>query len=188
MPATPTAVRTTRRVAVVLVALAALAIAGGGPARAADTPPPLVHHVLPENDAVLAAAPDHFEIMFDVDLVPGQVDVGLAPGATGRLVTLPGPPVLDGPLLVQPLPSLPAGRYTVGIRVRGAGGQLARGTFGFAVDPAAPAPAASTGSSGSSRSSVMPRWLVPVVGAALLVPAAGLALRRTRRRPPCPRG
>jgi methionine-rich copper-binding protein CopC len=141
--------------------------------------------VLPENGAVLRAAPDHVEVMVDVDLAPGQVDVALAPDTTGRLVALPARPVLDGPLLVQPLPPLAPGHYTVGLQIRGAGGQVARGTFGFAVDPGAPADerAADTGAYGG-----LPAWLLPAVATVLLVPAVGLAATRVRRRRPAPGG
>ena len=187
MPALPPVLRAARHAAaMLLVVLAALmlAVVGAGQARAAGTgAAPRVHHMLPENGAVLPAAPDHVEIMFDVDLVPGQVAVGVAPDGTGRLIALPGPPVLDGPVLVQPLPRLPAGHYTVGVQIRGSGGQLARGVFGFAVDPAAPP--ASTAADAGSGPSAPGRWLVPVVGAALLLPAAaGVAMTRRRRRAP----
>jgi methionine-rich copper-binding protein CopC len=162
----------------------------GGPARdGVGQDGPQVHHVSPENGAVLRTAPDHFEIMFDVELVPGRAAVGITPDATGRLVALPAPPALDGPLLVQPLPPLAAGRYTVGVQLLGADGQLSRGTFGFTVDPtAAAAPGAGEGGAGDGgagdggagapagqgRSS----WLVPLIGVALLLPAAGLVRRR----------
>jgi hypothetical protein len=54
----------------------------GGPARdGVGQDGPQVHHVSPENGAVLRTAPDHFEIMFDVELVPGRVAVGIAPAA-----------------------------------------------------------------------------------------------------------
>jgi methionine-rich copper-binding protein CopC len=178
---------------VLLLAVAALVAAlvgaavGAPPARAATVTPPRVHHVVPENGAVLRAAPDHVEVMVDVDLAPGQVDVALAPDATGRLVALPGPPVLDGPLLVQPLPPLPPGRYTVGLQIRGAGGQVARGTFGFAVDPTATdtatAPLAPADGGG------LPAWLLPAAATALLVPAGALLVaRRLRPRRPAPGG
>jgi len=36
----------------------------------------------------------HVEVMFDADLVPGGVDVAVAPDDTGRLVALPGPALL----------------------------------------------------------------------------------------------
>jgi len=190
MPHSPATAAAARRVARALTAVLVLLIAGllGAPsAWAGGGAPPRVHHVLPENGAVLRTAPDHVEVMVDVDLVPGQVDVALAPDATGRLVELPGPPVLDGPLLVQPLPPLPSGRYTVGLQIRGAGGQVARGTFGFAVDPSA---AADTGTiAGPPERGGLPAWLPPVVATVLLVPAAGLAVARPiRRRRPSPAG
>lgn len=175
-----------RRAAVLLLALLAVALVGATPAAAgtaaADTgEAPRVHHVFPEDGAVLTTSPDHVEIMFDVLLVPGRVDVGLAPDDTGRLVALPAPPELDGPLLVQALPPLPAGRYTVGVRLLGADGHLTGGTFGFTVDPTAPAapaaPAAHTGGAPGTAS-----WLVPIVAVALLVPAAALAMARRPRR------
>jgi methionine-rich copper-binding protein CopC len=171
-----------RRAAVLLVALGlALLGAGAGTAAAATDEAPRVHHVFPEDGAVLATSPDHVEIMFDVLLVPGRVDVALAPDDTGRLVPLPSPPELDGPLLVQALPPLPAGHYTVGVRLLGTDGRLTGGTFGFTVDPAAPAaPAAHPGGAPGGTAS----WLVPAVAVALLVPAAALALARRRPRRP----
>jgi methionine-rich copper-binding protein CopC len=195
MPQSPVTAAAARRVARALTAVLVLLIAGlvgAPPAWAAGGAPPRVHHVLPENGAVLRTAPDHVEVMVDVDLVPGQVDVALAPDATGRLVELPGPPVLDGPLLVQPLPPLPSGRYTVGLQIRGAGGQVARGTFGFAVDPTAAADPATAGTGtigGPPERGGLPAWLPPVVATVLLVPAAGLAVARLiRRRRPAPAG
>jgi methionine-rich copper-binding protein CopC len=183
--------RVARALAVVLLLAVSAAVGaaiGAPPARAGTVTPPRVHHVLPENGAVLRAAPDHVEVMVDVDLVPGQVDVALAPDATGRLVALPGPPVLDGPLLVQPLPPLPPGRYTVGLQIRGAGGQVARGTFGFAVDPTAAAPSAATPAA-PPRGDGLPGWLLPAVATALLVPAGTLlGARRLRPRRPAPGG
>jgi methionine-rich copper-binding protein CopC len=209
MPHSPAATAAARRVARALTAVLVLVIAGlvGAPsAWAGGGAPPRVHHVLPENGAVLRTAPDHVEVMVDVDLLPGQVDVALAPDATGRLMELPGPPVLDGPLLVQPLPPLASGRYTVGLQIRGAGGQVARGTFGFAVDPTA----ADTGTAGTESADTepagtgppdtgtiggpperggLPAWLPPVVATVLLVPAAGPAVARLiRRRRPAPAG
>jgi methionine-rich copper-binding protein CopC len=174
---------------VLLLAVAALvgAAVGAPPARAGTATPPRVHHVLPENGALLRAAPDHVEVMVDVDLAPGQVDVALAPDATGRLVALPGPPALDGPLLVQPLPPLPPGRYTVGLQIRGAGGQVARGTFGFAVDPTAADPTATTPPGPGDRG--LPGWLLPAAATGLLVPAGTLLVaRRLRPRRPAPGG
>jgi methionine-rich copper-binding protein CopC len=163
--------------AALVAALVAALLLGAGPA-AAGTPAadgPRVHHVLPEDGAVLRASPDHVEVMFDVELVPGRVVVGLAPDDTGTLVALPAP-VLDGPLLVQPLPPLPAGRYTVGVQLLDDRGRVSRGTFGFAVDPAAAA-APVPGPDGTGTPA---RGLVPLIGAALLLPAAGLVLRRRR--------
>jgi methionine-rich copper-binding protein CopC len=179
---TPTVPHAVRRVlaalATALTAALALTVLAGPAEAVAAQDGPQVHHVLPENGAVLRMAPDHFEIMFDVELVPGRVVVGIAPDDTGRLVALPASPVLDGPLLVQPLPPLPAGRYTVGVQLLGADGRVSRGTFGFAVDPASAPP---TGSPGPAS------WLVPVIGAALLLPAAGwVRRRRTRLTPPPP--
>ena len=75
--------------------------------------------------------------MFDADLAPGGVDVAVAPDDTGRLIPLSTRPVVDGPVVVQPLPELGAGRYTVGVQVVDRAGHLNRGTFGFTVDPAA---------------------------------------------------
>ena len=171
-------------VALVLLAAALTGVVVGAPAARADgVVPPRVHHVLPENGAVLRVAPDHVEVMVDVDLAPGQVDVALAPDATGRLVALPGRPVLDGPLLVQPLPPLPPGHYTVGLQIRGADGQVARGTFGFAVDPSAAGTAG-----GPTQRAGLPAWLLSAVASGLLVPAVGLAATRVRRRRPAPGG
>jgi hypothetical protein len=59
---------------------------------------------------------------------------------------------------VQPLPALAPGHYTVGVQVLDDAGNLARGTFGFTVDPSA-VPAAGAGSG-----------------------PAGIRLRRARRR------
>ena len=61
----------------------------------------------------------------------------MAPDDTGLLVALPARPVIDGPVVVQPLPELAPGHYTVGVQVLDRAGHLARGTFGFTVDPAA---------------------------------------------------
>ena len=133
-----------------------------------------IHHLLPENGAVLAAAPDHVEIMFDADLVPGDVDVAVAPDDTGRLVALPGPPVVDGPVVVQPLPELGPGRYTVGVQVLDRTGHVNRGTFGFTVDQAATP-------RGEAESTDL-TWLIPAAATALLLPAALLATRRRTRR------
>jgi methionine-rich copper-binding protein CopC len=192
MPHPPvSAVRRAARALPVALVLVIVALAGATPAwadgSAGGAAAPTVHHVLPENGAVLRTAPDHVEVMVDVDLVPGQVDVAVAPDATGQLVELPGPPVLDGPLLVQPLPPLPPGRYTVGLQIRGAGGQVARGTFGFAVDPSAPADAALP--NGAPDGGGPAAWLLPVAATALLVPAGALVVaRRLRRRRPAPGG
>jgi methionine-rich copper-binding protein CopC len=160
-----------------LVLLTGLALPLLVPGTAAATGTGLqIHHLLPENGAVLATAPDHVEIMFDKDLVPGGVDVAVAPDATGRLVALPGQPVVDGPVVVQPLPALGPGRYTVGVQVVDRAGHLARGTFGFTVDPVA-APQGSTGSASTDLT-----WLIPAAATALLLPAALLARRRRTRR------
>jgi methionine-rich copper-binding protein CopC len=137
-----------------------------------------VHHLLPEDGAVLATAPDHVEIMFDRDLEPGGVDVGIAPDDTGRLVALPRRPVVDGPVVVQPLPALTPGHYTVGVQALDHAGHLARGTFGFTVDPAAVPTVGSGGATGHDDAT----WLVPAAATALLLPAALLALRRRSGR------
>jgi methionine-rich copper-binding protein CopC len=187
-PPAATAVRRAERtLAAVLVVLVAVLV-GATPAGADGVAPPRVHHVLPENGAVLRAAPDHVEVMVDVDLVPGQVDVALAPDDTGRLVELPGPPALDGPLLVQPLPPLPPGRYTVGLQIRGTGGQVARGTFGFAIDPTAAVDPAAGNTTPAGRGGPA-GWLLPLVATALLVPAGAIVVaRRLRPRRPPPVG
>jgi methionine-rich copper-binding protein CopC len=178
--------RAARALPVALVLLVA-ALVGAPPAWAEGAAPPRVHHVLPENGAVLRTSPDHVEVMVDVDLVPGQVDVALAPDDTGRLVELPGPPVLDGSLLVQPLPPLPPGHYTVGLQIRGADGQVARGTFGFAVDPTAAVDPAAGNTAPADRQGPA-AWLPPLVATALLVPAAFIVARRLRRPRPAPGG
>jgi len=112
--------------------------------------------------------------MFDADLAPGGVDVAVAPDDTGRLIALPTRPVVDGPVVVQPLPELEPGRYTVGVQVVDRAGHLNRGTFGFTVDPAAVP-------DGDSTTSDL-TWLVPAAATALLLPAAMLAVRRRARR------
>ena len=167
------------RAALAVLAGLAILLPGAGTASATGTGLQ-VHHLLPEDGAVLATAPDHVEIMFDRDLEPGGVDVGIAPDDTGRLVTLPRRAVVDGPMVVQPLPALAPGNYTVGIQALDHAGHLARGTFGFTVDPAV-GPAASTGGSGADESDG-PAWIVPAAATALLLPAALLALRRRGRR------
>jgi methionine-rich copper-binding protein CopC len=158
-----------------LALLAALAVPPLGPGTAHATGTGLqIHHLLPENGAVLAAAPDQVEIMFDADPMPSGVDVAVAPDDTGRLVALPGRPVVDGPVVVQPLPALRPGRYTVGVQVVDRTGHLARGTFGFTLDPAA----TPRGAAGSTDLT----WLIPAVATALLLPVALLATRRGDRR------
>ena len=112
--------------------------------------------------------------MFDADLAPGGVDVAVAPDDTGRLIPLSTRPVVDGPVVVQPLPELGADRYTVGVQVVDRAGHLNRGTFGFTVDPAAVP-------DGDSTTSDL-TWLVPAAATALLLPAAMLAVRRRARR------
>jgi hypothetical protein len=161
-----------RRLVLALLAGLALLLPTAGTAQATGTGLQ-IHHLLPENGAVLAAAPGHVEIMFDADLVPGGVDVAVAPDDTGLLVTLPARPVIDGPVVVQPLPELAPGHYTVGVQVVDRAGHLARGTFGFTVDPAA----APTGEPASTDLT----WLIPAAATALLLPAALLALRRRAR-------
>ena len=185
-----TTVPAVRRAAVLMLTLLAIALVGAAPAAAATATgapdpgaAPRVHHVFPEDGAVLATPPDHVEIMFDVLLTPGGVDVGVAPDATGRLVALPAPPEIDGPLLVQALPPLPAGRYTVGVRLLDAAGRLTGGTFGFTVDPAAPAAPATHADGGSGGTA---SWLVPVVAVALLVSGAALAITRRPARSGAP--
>jgi methionine-rich copper-binding protein CopC len=170
------------RLALAFLAGLAILFPGAGSAGAAGTGPQ-VHHLLPEDGAVLATAPDHVEVMFDRDLQPGGVDVGIAPDDTGRLVDLPRGPLVDGPVVVQPLPPLAPGHYTVGVQVLDRTGHLARGTFGFTVDPAV-VRAAGPGGSGAdgSGSSDDAAWIVPAAATALLLPAALLALRRRRRR------
>ena len=113
--------------------------------------------------------------MFDANLVPGGVDVAVAPDNTGLLVALPARPVIDGPVVVQPLPELAPGHYTVGVQVVDHAGHLARGTFGFTVDPAA---VSETGDPASTDLT----WLIPAAATALLLPAALLARRRRVRR------
>lgn len=161
------------RVALALLAGLALLLPGAGTAGATATGLQ-IHHLLPEDGAVLATAPDHVEIMFDQDLAPGGVDIAIAPDATGILVALPRRPVIDGPVVVAPLPALAPGHYTVGVQVVDRAGHLQRGTFGFTVDPAA----TPTGPSGSADLA----WLIPAAATALLLPAALLALRRRTRR------
>ena len=113
--------------------------------------------------------------MFDQDLVPGGVDVAIAPDDTGFLVALPRQPVIDGPaVVVAPLPVLAPGHYTVGVQVVDRAGHVQRGTFGFTVDPAATP-------TGTSRSDDL-AWLIPAAATALLLPAALPALRRRTRR------
>ena len=166
-----------RRAALALLAGLALLLPAAATAHAAGTGLGTglqIHHLLPENGAVLAVAPDHVEIMFDADLVPGGVDVAVAPDDTGLLVALPDRPVIDGPVVVQPLPELAPGHYTVGVQVLDRAGHLARGTFGFTVDPAA----APTGEPPSTDLA----WLIPAAATALLLPAALLARRRRARR------
>jgi copper resistance protein C len=160
------------RVALALLAGLALLLPGAGTAGAATGLQ--IHHLLPADGAVLATAPDHVEIMFDRDLVPGGVDVAIAPDDTGLLVALPRQPVVDGPVVVAPLPALAPGHYTVGVQVVDRAGHVQRGTFGFTVDPAATP-------TGTSRSDDL-AWLVPAAATALLLPAALLALRRRTRR------
>ena len=161
------------RVAAVVLALLAAALLGAAPAAAASTAPQ-VHHVFPEDGAVLAAPPDHVEVMFDVLLQPGRVDVAVAADGADRPVALTARPVLDGPLLVEELPPLAPGHYTVGVRLLGDDGHVFGGTFGFTVDPATTSPAPAPAGGGA-------RWLVPVVAAALLVPAAAAVVLRRRR-------
>jgi len=167
-----------RRLVLAVLAGLALLLPGAGTAHAGDTGSAgtglQIHHLLPENGAVLATAPDHVEIMFDADLAPGGVDVAVAPDDTGRLIPLSTRPVVDGPVVVQPLPELGAGRYTVGVQVVDRAGHLNRGTFGFTVDPAAVP-------DGDLTSSDL-TWLVPAAATALLLPAAVLAVRRRTRR------
>ena len=169
------------RLALAFLAGLALLLPGAATAGATGTGMQ-VHHLLPEDGAVLATAPDHVEVMFDQDLVPGGVDVGIAPDDTGRLVDLPQGPVVDGPVVVQPLPALAPGHYTVGVQVVDRTGHLARGTFGFTVDPAvvrAAGPGGS-GADGPGRSDDT-AWIIPAAATVLLLPAALLALRRRRR-------
>jgi len=154
------------RVALALLAGLALLLPGAGTACAAATGLQ-IHHLLPDDGAVLATAPDHVEIMFDQDLVPGGVDVAIAPDDTGLLVALPRQPVIDGPVVVAPLPALAPGHYTVGVQVVDRAGQVRRGT---AATP-----------TGTSRADDL-AWLVPAAATALLLPAALLALRRRTRR------
>ncbi len=111
------------RVALALLAGLALLLPGAGTAGAAATGLQ-IHHLLPDDGAVLATAPDHVEIMFDQDLVPGGVDVAIAPDDTGLLVALPRQPVIDGPVVVAPLPALAPGHYTVGVQVVDRAGQV----------------------------------------------------------------
>jgi methionine-rich copper-binding protein CopC len=176
------------RTALALLAGLALLLPGAGSAAAATTDAATIdggetglqiHHLLPENGAFLATAPDHVEIIFDRDLEPGGVDVGIAPDDTGHLVVLPGRPVVDGPVVVQPLPALAPGHYTVGVQVLDRAGSLARGTFGFTVDPAAASAAGSTGLDPDGHGDAA--WLIPMAATALLLPAALLARRRGRR-------
>ena len=160
------------RIALAVLAGLALLVPGAGTAFAAAAGLQ-IHHLLPDDGAVLATAPDHVEIMFDQDLVPGGVDVAIAPDDTGLLVDLPRQPVIDGPVVVAPLPALAPGHYTVGVQVVDRAGHVQRGTFGFTVDPAA-------GPTGTSRSDDL-AWLIPAAATALLLPAALLALRRRTR-------
>ena len=164
---------TLRRAAFALLAALALLLLAAGPAHATGLS---IHHLLPENGAVLRTAPDRVEIMFDADLLPGGIDVAVAPDDTGRLLDLPGSPLVDGPVVVQPLPALAPGRYTVGVQVLDRTGQVNRGTFGFTVDPVAgvDAPADAPGSSDLA-------WLIPLTATAVALPAALLARRRSRR-------
>ena len=177
-----------RLVRIVLAVLALLAAPALLPALAgsahATAPGLQVHHLVPADGAVLAAAPDHVEIMFDREPAPGGVDVGIAPDDTGRLVPLPGRPAVDGPVVVQRLPALAPGRYTVGVQVVDRAGHLARGTFGFTVDPSAGPAGADPAGSGPGRSGPGPSdltWIVPAAAAALLLPALLTARRRARR-------
>ena len=62
----------------------------------------------------------------------------------------------------------------MGVQVVDRAGHLARGTFGFTVDPAA----APTGDPPSTDLA----WLIPAAATALLLPAALLARRRRVRR------
>jgi len=146
------------RAALAFLAGVAILFPGTGSAAAAGTGLQ-VHHLLPEDGAV-----------------------GIAPDDTGRLVDLPHGPLVDGPVVVQPLPPLAPGHYTVGVQVLDRTGHLARGTFGFTVDPAV-VRAAGPGGSGTdgSGSSDDAAWIAPAAATALLLPAALLALRRRRR-------
>jgi hypothetical protein len=98
------------------------------------------------------------------------------------LFTAPRGPIVDGPVVVQQLPALAPGHYTVGVQVLDHTGHPARGTFGFTVDPAV-VRAAGPGGSGTdgSGSSGDAAWIVPAAATALLLPATLLALRRRRR-------
>ena len=166
-----------------LAFLAGLAILFPGAGSAGATGTGLqVHHLLPEDGAVLAAAPDHVEVMFDQDLQPGASTSGSRPTTPAAWSTSPRPdrrraggrPAATG---------TGPGHYTVGVQVLDRTGHLARGTFGFTVDPAV-VRAAGPGGSGTdgSGSSDDAAWIVPAAATALLLPAALLALRRRRRR------
>jgi hypothetical protein len=75
--------------------------------------------------------------------------------------------------------ALGPGRYTVGVQVVDRTGHLARGTFGFTVDPAA-TPQGTTASTDIGSADLT--WLVPAAATALLLPVALLATRRRTRR------
>lgn len=81
-------------------------------------------------------------------------------------------------MVVQPLPAPASGRCTVGVQVLDRAGNLARGTVGFIVDPAAtgaPDPPDGQGSADLA-------WLIRAAGTALRLPGALLFRRRRTHR------
>ena len=168
------------RVALALLAGLALLLPGAGTAGATATGLQ-IHHLLPDDGAVLATAPDHVEIMFDQDLVPGGVDVAIAPDDTGLLVALPRQPVIDGPVVVAPLPALAPGHYTVGVQVVDRAGHLsgAGRSASRSTRPATP--------TGTRRGRPTWPWLVPAAATALLLPARSARSVLTASEPddPC---
>jgi copper resistance protein C len=140
-----------------------------------------VHHIYPLPGSTSATAPNHLEVMFDHELQPGRVQMGISPDTTDVPIAL-APLLVDGNIAVQPLPALAGGAYTAGFRVLARDGHLYQGTFHFTVGGGATAPAAPAVASPRSDPAPARSWLVGGVAVGLTLPALATVVARMWRR------
>ena len=173
MPHPPTRLRVLT--ALVTVVLAALALAGAGPAAAhaariaAD----------PAEDTVLTASPQRVTATFNEPMQKAFAAMTVV-GPDGNLWSTGEPEVADALVSVGVRPLGPAGDYTVNYRLTSADGHVVTGSWSFALDVAGtgtPGPSA-TATPAAPPDRGVPVWPFVVVGALIVAAGVWWAVRR----------